>query len=184
MGTSMGAMHTWMWGEMYPDFMDSLMPLASAPVEIAGWNRMMRRMIIDSIRNDPEWRGGEYDQQPRGLIGGVYGLMTMLSSPWQLYKTAPSREKADAEFDRMVAQRASRADANDMLYQFEASRDYNPAPGLEKIRARLIAVNSADDEVNPPELGILEREIRRVAHGRYVLIPIGSETRGHATHSV
>src|SRR5262249_24925754 len=171
MGTSMGAMHTWMWGEMYPDFMDSLMPLASAPVEIAGWNRMMRRMIIDSIRNDPDWRGGEYDQQPRGLTGGVYGLMTMVSSPLQYYTTTPTREKGDAEFDRMVARRVAENDANDMLYQFEASRDYNPAPDLDKIRARLIAVNSADDEVNPPELGILEREIRKVPRGRYVLIP-------------
>ena len=183
MGTSMGAMHSWVFGEMYPDFMDALMPLASAPVEIAGRNRMLRRMIIDSIRNDPEWKNGDYQKPPRGLISAQYGLTMMTSSPLQMLKQSPTRALADAAFDK-IEERAMRADANDMLYQFESSTDYNPEPGLEKIKARLIAVNSADDQVNPPELGILEREIKRVKHGKYVLIPISDETRGHGTHSV
>jgi len=183
MGTSMGAMHSWVFGEMYPDFMDALMPLASAPVEIAGRNRILRRMIIDSIRDDPEWNNGDYEKPPHGLLGAQYGLTMMTSSPLQMLKQSPTRAQADAAFDK-VKERAMRNDANDMLYQFESSTDYNPEPELEKITARLIAVNSADDQVNPPELGIMEKEIKRVKHGRYVLIPISDETRGHGTHSV
>jgi len=182
MGTSMGGMHTWIWGEMYPDFMDALMPLASAPVEIAGRNRIFRRMVIDSIRSDPEWKDGEYTTPPRGLIAAHYALFMMTSSPLQLHRTAPTRDAADSEYDRL-RERALRADANDMLYAYEASRNYNPAPALERIRAPLVAINSADDEVNPPELGILEREIRRVPRGRFILIPTGAQTRGHGTHS-
>jgi homoserine O-acetyltransferase len=183
MGTSMGAMHSWVFGEMYPDFMDALMPLASAPVEIAGRNRMLRRMIIDSIRNDPEWKSGDYEKPPHGLIPAQYSLTIMTSSPLQMLKQWSTHAQADTATDRL-AERALRTDANDMLYQFESSTDYNPQPNLEKIKARLIAVNSADDQVNPPELGILEREIKRVKNGRYVLIPISDETRGHGTHSV
>jgi homoserine O-acetyltransferase len=183
MGTSMGAMHTWVFGETFPDFMDALMPLASAPVEIAGRNRILRRMIIDSIRNDPDWKNGDYDREPRGLVTAQYGLTMMTSSPLQMYRQSPTRMEADAAFER-IADRATRTDANDMLYQFESSGDYNPAPDLEKIKARLIAINSADDEVNPPELGIMEREIKRVKNGRYILIPTSDETRGHGTHSV
>lgn len=183
MGTSMGAMHSWVFGEMYPDFMDALMPLASAPVEIAGRNRMLRRMIIDSIRNDPEWKNGDYEKPLRGLLSAQYALTMMTSSPLQMLKQWPTHAQADAAFERIMDQ-AMRKDANDMLYQFESSTDYNPEPGLEKINARLIAVNSADDQVNPPELGIMEREIKRVKHGRYVLIPISDQTRGHGTHSV
>jgi homoserine O-acetyltransferase len=183
MGTSMGAMHTWIWGEMYPDFMDALMPLASAPVAIAGRNRMLRAMIIDAIRGDPAWKGGEYDAPPgNGLIAAQYALWMMTSSPLQLHKNNPTREKADSAVEAL-RKRALETDANDMLYQFEASTDYNPSPLLEKIRAPLYAVNSADDEVNPPELGILEREIKRVRRGRYILIPTSEETRGHGTHS-
>src|ERR1051326_1525171 len=182
MGTSMGAMHTWVWGEMYPDFMDALMPLASAPVEIAGRNRIFRKMIIDAIRSDPEWKNGEYTAPLRGLIAAEDALFMMTSSPLQLYKSAPTREKADAEYARLQERRL-RVDPNDMLYTYESSRNYNPSPQLEKIRAPLFAVNSADDEVNPPELGILEREIKRVARGRYILIPTSDETRGHGTHS-
>jgi homoserine O-acetyltransferase len=184
MGTSMGGMHTWMWGEMYPDFMDALVPLASLPVEIAGRNRMMRRMIIDSIRNDPEWNQGEYKAQPRGLTAAIYTLLFMSSSPLQWQKLAPTREAADKLFDQMVRARLAATDANDMLYQFDASRNYNPQPDLEKIKAPLMAINSADDQINPPELGILEREIKRVKRGEYVLIPISDQTRGHGTHSL
>jgi homoserine O-acetyltransferase/O-succinyltransferase len=184
MGTSMGGMHTWLWGEKYPEFMDALMPLASLPVQISGRNRMMRRMVIDPIRNDPEWNNGEYKSQPRGLTTAIYTLLYMTSSPLQWYKQAPTRDTADKLFDDMVRRQAARTDANDMLYAFDASRDYDPAPNLEKIKARLIAINSADDQVNPPELGVLEKEIKRVKHGQYVLIPISDKTRGHGTHSL
>ena len=184
MGTSMGGMHTWVWGEKYPDFMDALMPLASLPAQIAGRNRMMRRMVIDSIKSDPEWNNGEYKSQPRGLTAAIYTLLFMTSSPLQWHKQAPTREAADRFFDDMVRRQLSRTDANDMLYAFDASRDYDPGPNLENIKAPLLAINSADDQVNPPELGILEREIKRVKRGRYVLIPISDRTRGHGTHSV
>jgi homoserine O-acetyltransferase len=183
MGTSMGAMHTWIWGEMYPGFMDALMPLAGAPVEIAGRNRMFRAMIIQAIRGDPEWKNGEYTKPPeQGLMAAQYALWMMTSSALQLHKANPTHEKADAAV-AALRERALRTDANDMLYYFEASTDYNPSPGLEKIEAPLYAVNSADDEVNPPELGILEREIKRVPRGRYILLPTSDETRGHGTHS-
>jgi homoserine O-acetyltransferase len=184
MGTSMGGMHTWMWGEMYPDFMDALMPLASLPVEIAGRNRVIRRMIMDSIRNDPDWNNGNYKTQPRGLAAAVHGLMIMTSTPLQWQKQYPTREAADKYFDDQMRSRLASTDANDMLYQFDASREYNPAPNLERIKAPLLAINSADDQVNPPELGILEREIKRVKRGRAVLIPISDQTRGHGTHSL
>ena len=184
MGTSMGGMHTWVWGEKYPDFMDALLPLASLPVQIAGRNRMMRRMVIDPIRNDPDWNNGEYKTQPRGLTTAIYTLLFMSSSPLQWYRQAPTRDAADRFFDDQVRRQVARTDANDMLYAFDASRDYDPAPNLESIKAPLIAINSADDQVNPPELGILEREIKRVKRGRYVLIPISDKTRGHGTHSL
>ncbi len=183
MGTSMGAMHTWVWGYLYPDAMDALMPLASAPVEIAGRNRMFRAMIIQAIRNDPDWKKGEYTEPPvNGLIAAEYALWMMTSSPLQLQKTNPTPEKAD----RAVAdlrERAKKVDANDMLYQFEASTDYNPEPHLGQIQALVFAINSADDEVNPPELGLVSRAIEKVPHGRYILIPTSDETRGHGTHS-
>ncbi len=185
MGTSMGGMHTWVWGEKYPDFMDALMPLASLPVQISGRNRMMRRMVIDSIKNDPEWNNGDYKQQPtRGLTSAIYTLLFMTSVPLQQYKQAPNRDAADKLFDNLIRARLSSTDANDMLYAFDASRDYDPEPKLESIKAPLIAVNSADDQVNPPELGIIEKEIKRVKRGRYILIPISDKTRGHGTHSL
>lgn len=184
MGTSMGGMHTWVWGYTHPDFMDALLPLASAPVQIAGRNRMMRGMVIGAIRNDPEWRGGDYTAQPRGLEYAIHILMMMTSSPLQQQKAAPTRTAADSMLARNVRRYLQTMDANDMLYAFEASRDYDPSPHLGRIRAPLLAVNSADDLVNPPELGILEREIQRVRGGRYILIPTSDETRGHGTHSV
>ena len=184
MGTSMGGMHTWMWGEMYPDFMDALMPLASLPVQIAGRNRMTRRMVIDSIRNDPEWKMGEYKTQPRGLTSAIYTLIFMTSAPLYWQQQAPTLQEADKMFDDLVKLRLGRTDANDMLYQFDASRDYDPSTQLEAIKAPLVAINSADDQVNPPELGIMEQEIQRVKHGRFVLIPISDRTRGHGTHSL
>lgn len=184
MGTSMGGMHTWMWGVRHPAFMDALMPLASLPVEIAGRNRMMRRMITEAIRSDPEWRGGDYETQPRGLVLAIHTLLFMVSSPLQWQRQAPTQEQADALLDALVRDYLARFDANDMLYQFDASRDYGLDLALERIEAPLLAVNSADDQVNPPELGILDEHIRRVRRGRYVLIPTGDRTRGHATHSL
>jgi homoserine O-acetyltransferase len=178
-------MHTWVWGETYPDFMDALCPLASLPAPIAGRNRMLRRMIMDSIRSDPEWKNGNYQTQPKeGLTAAVHALLVMVSTPLQWHQQAPTREKADALFDQMVASRLAQTDANDMLYHFDSSREYDPSPGLEKIQAQLLAINSADDEVNPPELGILEASILRVKHGRAIVIPTSERTRGHGTHSL
>ena len=184
MGTSMGAMQSWVWGEMYPDFMDALMPLASNPVQIAGRNRVIRKMIMDSIRNDPEWKGGDYTKQPPGLVAALYGLMIMTSSPLQWQKQFPTREAADKYLDDQIRSRVASTDANDMLYQYDSSRDYDPSPKLELIKAPLLAINSADDFVNPPELGMMEREIKRVKRGRFVLLPITDQTRGHGTHSI
>jgi homoserine O-acetyltransferase len=185
MGTSMGAMHTWMWGEIYPDFMDALMPLASAPVEIGGRNRMLRKMIMDSIKRDPNWNNGEYTGPLANMVAAQFALFIMTSSPLQLLKQAPTREQADAAFERrFYGNQARPTDPNDMLYHYDCSRDYNPQPDLEKIQAPLYAINSADDQVNPPELGILEREIKRVKRGRYILIPTSDQTRGHGTHSL
>jgi len=183
MGTSMGGMHTWLWGEVYPGFMDALMPLASLPVQIAGRNRMMRRMYMDSIRNDPEWNNGNYTKQPRGLADAIHILMIMGSSPLQMQKDAPDRDSADKYLEDRVERLMKEDDANDCLYQIDSSRDYNPQPKLGTIKAPLLAVNSADDQINPPELGILEREIKNVPHGRAIVIPISDATRGHGTHT-
>lgn len=184
MGTSMGGMHTWVWGYTYPDFMDALMPLASLPVEIAGRNRIQRKMAIDLIKMDPAWKGGEYTEQPRtGLSGAILALMYMVSSPLQWQLSAPTREQADEMKDGLLNRYLASLDANDMIYAYDSSRDYNPAPHLGKIHAPLVAVNSADDQVNPPELGLMEREIGKVKDGQYILIPISSETSGHGTHS-
>jgi len=184
MGTSMGGMHTWVWGETYPDFMDALVPLASLPTAIAGRNRMMRKMILDDIRNDPGWQGGEYQRQPTGLRGALQLLWVMTSAPLVLQRAAPTRDSADAYIERALRNLHAVADANDVLYAFDASRDYDPSTSLERIRAPLLAINSADDFINPPELGIMDSLIRRVPNGRYVLIPIGPLTRGHGTHTV
>jgi homoserine O-acetyltransferase len=185
LGTSMGAMHCWVWGEMYPDFVDGLVPLASAPTEIAGRNRVMRKMITNSITQDPDWKNGDYTQQPReGLVGAVNLLMMMTSSPLQWHKTAATRDAADKWYEDQIKSRVASTDANDMLYQYNASRDYNPAPDLEKITAAVLAINSADDVVNPPELGLMEALMPRVKRGRYILIPTSDKTRGHGTHSL
>jgi homoserine O-acetyltransferase/O-succinyltransferase len=184
MGTSMGGMMTWVWGYMYPDFMDALMPLASLPVEIAGRNRMMRKMMIDAIKNDPEWKNGEYQTPPRlGMISAINVMLFMVSSPLQWQKSAPTRVEAERSLESRTNSYLKTMEANDMIYQYDASRDYNPAPHLEEIKAPLYAINSADDQVNPPELGILDREIKRVKRGRYILIPISDQTSGHGTHS-
>jgi homoserine O-acetyltransferase/O-succinyltransferase len=184
MGTSMGGMHTWLWGEQYPDFMDALLPLASLPTQISGRNRIWRRAIIDAIRNDPEWKNGEYTSQPSGLRTAAFLLMFMSSNPVQRQKEMSTREKADAAIDQFIARTLGTMDANNTLYALDASSDYDPGPDLEKIKAPLIAVNSADDLINPPELDILEREITRVKHGKAVVIPLSDQTRGHGTHTL
>ncbi len=184
LGTSMGGMQTWLWGIHYPDFMDYLVPLASLPAEIAGRNRMIRAMIMDAIRSDPAWNGGDYERQPAGLINAIHLLIVMTSCPLQWRKEAPTREAADAFLAERIRAHAGVLDANDMLYQFAASEDYNPAPDLERIKAPLLAINSADDQVNPPELGIMEAAMKRVKRGRYILLPIDEHTRGHGTHTL
>ena len=184
MGTSMGGMHTWLWGERYPQFADALMPLASLPTQISGRNRVWRRIIIDAIRNDPEWRGGDYTSQPQSLRVAQEMLYLVSSNPVLRQRDMPTLAQSDTVLDASVAASLRSADANDMLYQVEASRDYDPGPSLESIRAPLIAINTADDLINPPELGILEREIQRVPRGRAIVIPAGPETRGHGTHTV
>jgi homoserine O-acetyltransferase len=184
MGTSMGGMHTWLWGETHPDFMDALMPLASLPTQISGRNRVWRRIGIDAIRNDPEWQGGNYTHQPQGLRIAEEILFLVSSNPVLRRHDMPTLHAADSVLDAYVAHGMQTTDANDLLYALRASEDYDPGPGLEKITAPLIAVNSADDLINPPELGILEREIKRVAHGSAVVIPFGPETRGHQSHTV
>lgn len=185
LGTSMGAMHAWVWGYTYPDFMDAIMPLASLPAAIAGRNRMMRRMAIDLIKMDPAWKNGEYTTQPEiGLAGATSSFFFMNSSPLKLQQAAATREQADSMVQKIKAGNLKSLDANDVIYALEASRDYNPAPYLSKIRAVVFAVNSADDEINPPELGIMEREIKKVAKGRYILLPITAQTSGHGTNSL
>jgi homoserine O-acetyltransferase len=180
----MGAMHTWLWGERYPDFMDALMPLASLPTQISGRNRVWRRIVSDAIRNDPEWKGGDYSKQPPSLRTAQEMLYLMGSNPVLRQKELPTLAESDRAFDAAISATLQSSDANDVLYQVEASYDYDPGPDLEKIRAPLLAVNSADDLINPPELGILEREVTRVAKGRAVIVPLSPETRGHGTHTI
>jgi homoserine O-acetyltransferase len=183
-GTSMGGMHAWLWGQMYPDYMDALMPLASLPSAIAGRNRMWRKIAMDAIRLDPEYRGGAYAAQPRGLRVAAGILALVSSNPVLRQAEAPTIEAADRVLDAYADTLMTTADANDVYYALQASWDYDPGPGLASITAPLMAVNFADDLVNPPELGILERETARVPRGRAVLIPSGPATRGHGSHTV
>ncbi len=184
MGTSMGGMHTWLWAETHPDFMDAAMPLASLPTQISGRNRVWRRMIIDAIRNDPSWQGGAYTTPPASLRTALEVLYFMGNNPVQRQKEAPTLAAADNALDLYVTNLMRTSDANNILYAVESSRDYDPGPALERIQAPLLAINFGDDLINPPELGILEREIIRVPRGRAVLIPAGPDTRGHGTHTL
>jgi homoserine O-acetyltransferase len=184
MGTSMGGMQTWLWGETYSGMMDALMPLACLPVQIGGRNRVWRDMIVDDLRNDPGYAGGEYTVQPAGLKAAVDTLWIFGSAPLYNQSQFPTRDRADAYYENTVKKNVGRYDANDMIYQFESSRDYDPQPDLGKIVAPLLAINSADDQINPPELGIVEREIVRVRRGAFVLLPITPATRGHGTHTL
>ena len=185
MGTSMGCMHAWVWGYTYPDFADGLVPLACAPAPIVGRNRMMRKMIMDDIRNDPAYMGGEYKEQPRAGINAASQLLFMMTSaPLVQHKALPTREAADSAAAAYLAARARVTDANDMLYQFDASRAYDPSSHLAQVTAPVLAINSADDQVNPPELGVMDRLMPQVAKGKFILIPISDRTRGHGTHSL
>jgi homoserine O-acetyltransferase len=183
MGTSMGGMHSWLWGEMYPDFMDALMPLASLPGPISGRNRIWRKLLMDAIRTDPEWEGGDYTTQPRGLRFAAGLMLFMGSNPRLHYVQAPTLAAADQELESYEDRFVQTHDANDVMYAFAASEDYDPAPDLEKIRVPLIAVNSEDDLINPTDQGILEREIQRVRLGKAVVIPESPETVGHGSHT-
>jgi homoserine O-acetyltransferase/O-succinyltransferase len=184
MGTSMGCMHTFMWAEAYPDFMDALMPLACLPVQIAGRNRVWRDLTMDAIRNDPQWLKGEYVTQPiSGMRTAASLLLIAGSAPIQMQISLPTRDAADEFVQKYIQRQLEDLDANDFLYQVNASRDYDPSAGLEKIKAPLLQINSGDDFINPPELGIAEREIKRVKGGRFVLLPASDQTHGHGTHT-
>jgi homoserine O-acetyltransferase len=183
-GTSMGGMHSWVWGYLYPTFMDALVPLASNPVEIAGRNRVWRKALVDAITTDPTWKNGDYTEPPRGLASALGFLLMATSVPLQWQQQFPTAQAADKWLADQVASRTKNTDANDMIYYFRASEDYDPSPHLEKITAPLLAINSADDFVNPPELPMMTTLIKRVARGRFILLPITEQTRGHGTHSL
>jgi len=184
MGTSMGCMHAFMWGETYPDFVDALMPLACLPVQIAGRNRLWRELIIEGIRDDPEWQEGEYKTEPVGALRTAAGLLMIAgSAPIPMQLALPTRDAADQFLQTFMQREMQNLDANDVLYQMDASRDYDPSSELEKIKVPLTLVNSADDFTNPPELGIAEREIKRVKGARFVLLPASDQTHGHGSHS-
>lgn len=183
-GTSMGCMHTFMWGEAYPDFMDALMPLACLPVQIAGRDRLWRNLLMEAIRTDPQWLQGEYKSEPLGALRTAAGLLLIAgSAPIQMQLALPTRDAADQFLEKFMQRELEDLDANDLLYQVNAARDYDPSPGLEGIKAPLTQVNSADDFVNPPELGIAEREIKRIKGARFVLLPASDQTHGHGSHA-
>ena len=180
-GNSMGGMHTWLWGAKYPDTMDALVPMASQPSEMASRNWMLRRLMIDTIRTDPEYKDGDYTAQPRSVkMANTFFAVATNGGTLAFQKLAPTRDAADKLVDVRLAAPFN-ADANNFVYQWDSSRDYNASPGLERIQAALLAINAADDERNPPETGIMERELKRVKNGRLYLIPASDDTRGHGT---
>jgi homoserine O-acetyltransferase len=183
MGTSMGCMHSWLWAERYPDAMDGVVPLACIPTQIAGRNRMWRKLVIDDITSDPDWKAGEYTAQPRGLRAALQLLFIAGSAPLVQQRLGPTRDSADAYIVRWLESRLADADANDLLYQVSASRDYDPSDALDRITAPVLAINSADDFINPPELGLMERLMPKAKRARYILIPTSERTRGHGTHT-
>jgi len=184
LGTSMGCMHSWVWGETYPDFMDALMPLACLPVQIAGRNRVWRDMVIQGIRQDPDWKGGDYTTEPRAAVQiSADFLIIAGGAPLVMQKNLPTRDAADQYVDNAVKRSTGGLDANDFLYAVNSSRNYDPSSQLDKITVPVMFINSADDFINPPELGIAEREIKKVKNGRFILIPISDKTHGHGTHT-
>jgi homoserine O-acetyltransferase len=184
LGTSMGCMHSWMWGETYPEYMDALMPLACLPVQIAGRNRVWRKMVIDGIRQDPDWKNGDYTTQPRaGLQIAADFLIIAGSAPLHMQEDLPTRDAADKYLEDSMKHITASLDANDILYAVNASRNYDPSPKLETIQAPVMHINSGDDFINPPEVGVAEREIKRVKNGKFVLLPASEQTHGHGTHT-
>ena len=184
MGTSMGCMHSFVWGETYPDFMDALMPLACVPVQIAGRNRIWRKMVMDAIREDPEWKGGEYKEEPKQALRTALDFLLIAgAAPIPMQKALATRDAADKYLDDYFHARFAALDANDLLYQVNASRNYDPSQQLSKIKAQVMYINSGDDFINPPELGIAEREIKKVQSAKFVLIPASENTHGHGTHT-
>ena len=184
LGTSMGCMHSWVWGETYPQFMDALMPLACQPVPVAGRNRIWRKMVIDGIRQDPEWKNGDYTIEPRaGLQIAADFLLIAGSAPLHMQEDLPTRDSADKYLDEYMTHTTATLDANDFLYAVSASRDYDPSAKLESIQARVMYINSGDDFINPPELGIAQRDIKRVKNGKFILLPASEQTHGHGTHT-
>jgi len=184
LGTSMGCMHSWLWGETHPEYMDALMPLACLPVQVTGRNRVWRRMVIDGIRQDPEWKNGDYTAEPRaGLQIAADFLIIAGSAPLHMQEDLPTRDAADKFLENSMKRITSGLDANDFLYAVNASRSYDPSPKLETIRAQVMFINSADDFINPPELGVAEREIKRVKNARFLLLPASEQTHGHGTHT-
>jgi homoserine O-acetyltransferase len=184
MGTSMGCMHGFVWGETYPGFAQALMPMACLPGPIAGRNRVWRKLLMDAIRQDPAWKGGDYVAQPAQGLRTALGLLLVAGSaplPWQVAE--PTRDAADAFVDGYFKDRLPPLDANDLLYQVDSSRDYDPSAGLEKITVPVMWINSADDFINPPELGVAEREAKRLSKGTFVLLPATAQTHGHGTHT-
>ena len=185
LGTSMGCMQSFVWGETYPGFMDALAPFACLPVPLAGRNRMMRYMAIQAIKQDPAWIGGEYKTQPiQGLRTANEMILIMGSSPLQMQKQAPTRELAEQYIDGALAHNMAHSDANNMLFYIDASRNYDPSPHLDQIKTPVLWINSADDFINPPELGIAQEQVKRMPNARFILLPISDATRGHGTHTV
>jgi homoserine O-acetyltransferase/O-succinyltransferase len=180
-GSSMGGMHAWMWAEMYPDLMDGMVALSCQPVQISGRNWISRRAAAEAIRHDPGWNNGNYDRNPSYWVWTAAANALRTESAARIQEMAPTRAAADALYEERLAQ-AAKGDANDALWAIEAIIDYDPEPDLDKIRAKVLLINAAEDEANPPELGTVERAMRRVRHGRYVLIPAGPKTHGHFTH--
>jgi homoserine O-acetyltransferase len=181
LGNSMGGMHTWIWGVKYPHFMDALVPMAAQPTAMAARNWMLRRMMIETIRNDPDYNGGNYSAPPRMMKYAVNAYQIASGGGTLSYQTlAPTTAKADKLVDDRLATPVA-ADANDFVYQWEASHDYDPSGGMERIEAMLLAINAADDERNPPETGVTDAALKRVKNGRLYLIPASTETRGHLT---
>jgi homoserine O-acetyltransferase len=184
MGTSMGCMHSFVWGEAYPDFMDALMPLACLPVQISGRNRLWRKMTTDAIRGDPAWLDGEYRSPPvAGMRTAIDFLVMAGTTPLLAQKAYPTRDAADAYVTEITAKDLASMDANDFLYQVDSSRNYDPSPKLGAIKAPVMWVNSADDFINPPELGIAELKVKEIPHATFVLIPTSEATHGHGTHT-
>lgn len=185
LGTSMGCMHSWMWGETYPDEMDALMPLACLPVQIAGRNRVWRKMVIDGVREDPDWKNGDYTSEPRAAVQVAADFLLIAgSAPLHMQEDFPTRDVADKFLEDSMKRITASLDANDFLYAVSSSRNYDPSAKLGAIKAPVMFINSADDFINPPELGVAEREIKQVKNGKFVLLPASEQTHGHGTHTL